>query len=296
VYASLISLLENLVVDVEHSFKSFSYQVSQSQITRYDRVVLTGGTANLRNLENFLSDRLGAPVDRVNPFSSLRVNAAVRNLRKDFLSDASVFASAAGLALSQVLEKAKPFNLIAADKKKAPPRPAAAGRPFRMKPVPVAVLVLAAAAAIVAPQIGRLNHAKAEAQRMSAEVKKAKAGLSESQTQQLKLAEEEKDLTGERGDTQSKLRLFKQSARGKREFSQVLAKLASLMPEDVWITKLSYAGRKLTVVGSTSKTELVANFIENLKKPDDFSDVTFSYTQRDANTSVFSFEILMNVR
>ena len=72
--------------------------------------------------------------------------------------------------------------------------------------------------------------------------------------------------------------------------------LAALMPEEIWVTKLSFAEKKLTLVGSTSKNEQVVDFLENLKKPEEFSDVVFNYTQRDPNSSVFSFEIVMSLK
>ena len=94
---------------------------------------------------------------------------------------------------------------------------------------------------------------------------------------------------------EEKLSLFK-SGGDQRAFSKVLTKLASIMPEEIWVTKLSYAEKKLTLVGSTAKNEAVVAFLENLKKPEEFSDVVFDYTQRDPGSSVFSFEIMMNVK
>ena len=79
-------------------------------------------------------------------------------------------------------------------------------------------------------------------------------------------------------------------------FSEVLVKLESLMPQEIWITKLYYAQNKLTLVGSTAKNENIVSFLDNLKKPEEFSDVTFDYTQRDPESATFSFEIMMHVK
>ena len=68
------------------------------------------------------------------------------------------------------------------------------------------------------------------------------------------------------------------------------------MPEEIWVTKLSYSETKMTIVGATAKNEMIVNFLENLKKPNDFSDVVFNYTQRDTNSPVYSFEVMMNVK
>ncbi|MFH1503860.1 MAG: pilus assembly protein PilM [Candidatus Omnitrophota bacterium] len=48
VFYGIVSLLENLVVDIENSFKYFSYQVSQSQVTQFDKIILSGGGATLK--------------------------------------------------------------------------------------------------------------------------------------------------------------------------------------------------------------------------------------------------------
>lgn len=70
---ALSSQLENLVVDVEHTFKYFSHQLMKSQVTSFDRVVLCGGSSALGSLDAFLADRLAVPVEVFNPFSSSRL-------------------------------------------------------------------------------------------------------------------------------------------------------------------------------------------------------------------------------
>jgi len=60
--------------DIEHTFKSFSYQVTQSQITRFEKVILSGGGSYLKGLLPFLRNRLNADVQMIDSlanFSSL---------------------------------------------------------------------------------------------------------------------------------------------------------------------------------------------------------------------------------
>ena len=72
--------------------------------------------------------------------------------------------------------------------------------------------------------------------------------------------------------------------------------LAAILPEEVWVTKLAYAEKKMTLVGLTLKNELVVSLIDELKKSEDFNLVTFNYTQKETNSAVYRFEIMMNVR
>ncbi len=290
---ALISMLENLVVDIEHSFKYFSYQVTQSQIPKFDRVVLSGGSASLKRLENFLSDRLAVPVERVEPFATLRIQEVLKNQRKNIAEDAMIFASAIGLALTPLIDKERVVNLIAVEKKKTS---ATRINLPKINVYWVGVAVSLAALALVVPQLWDVFYYKKQADSLNQQVKNARLELTRRQSSQMELAAKEKVLLEKKNSLDEKLSLFHQSGREDRDFSKILSKLASLMPEEIWVTKLSYADKKLTVVGATSKNELIVSFLENLKKPNDFSDVVFNYTQRDVDSAVYSFEIMMNVK
>jgi len=67
---ALSSQLENLAVDVEHTFKYFSHQLMKSQVASYNRIIICGGSSGLFNFKPYLEDRLGAPVDIFSPFDS----------------------------------------------------------------------------------------------------------------------------------------------------------------------------------------------------------------------------------
>ncbi len=290
---SLVSLLENLVLDIEHSFKSFSYQISQSQISKFDRVVLTGGSANLKKIDSFLSDRLAVPVDRLDPFYSLGVQDALRAQRRDLPEDGPRFASAVGLALSQLPGSTGGFNLIAPEKKK---KGASLVEHVKARPKAAVALAVVLIAVSIVPQVAMITFYRNQAQAIAQRVKDARVEIKRRQTSQLELAEQEKQLFEKKAALEEKLALFKQSGRERRAFSGILTRLASLLPDEVWVTKLSYSDKKLVLVASTSKNEAMIRLLDNLKRPDDFSEVVFNYTKRDAKSSVFSFEVMMSVK
>jgi len=66
----ILPLLENMVQDIEHTFKYFSYQVTQSQITRFEKVFLSGGSARLLGLPVFLRNRLNADVQAIDSLAN----------------------------------------------------------------------------------------------------------------------------------------------------------------------------------------------------------------------------------
>ena len=290
---ALVSTLENLVVDIEYSFKYFSYQVTQSQIPKFDRVILAGGCSNLKRIENFLSDRLAVPVEKVNPFSSVHVPETIRNTRKNFEVDGPVFAPGVGLALTPLLDKDSVIDLLVGQKKKTGGHRIGE---LRLTPKRVAVLATGTAALLLVPLTVERFHVKKIATETSRQVKAAREELTRRQSSQMELAEEEKKLLGQKTLLQDRLSLLLRNSADHRSFSRVLTTLASLLPDEIWVTKLSYAEKKLTLVGATAKNELIVVFLENLKKPEEFSDVAFDHAERDPNSSVFSFQIMMNVK
>jgi len=293
VYYSLISSLENLVVDIQHSFKYFSYQVTKSQITRFDRVILSGGGANLKNLERFLSVRLGIPAEKSDIFSFFRPSEQIEKQRANLLASPAEFTVCAGLSAGQRINSSKRIDLAGKEKKKA-------ARSFvaqlREKPAKVAVLVSTLAVLLICLQIGRATFYGWTAGNISGNVKGTQSQLSKLQSQRLKLAEEEAQLLGKKAMLEGKINVLNRSRRRPEDLSRVLAQIASLLPKDVWITNLSYLERKINITGSTSEINLIMQLIETIKSSDRFSDATFNYTQKDPRSEVYNFEIIAEVK
>ncbi len=294
VYNGLVSLLENLVIDIEHSFKYFSYQVTQSQINKFDRVVLTGGGAHLRNLDGFLSARLSVPVDRWEPLAGLRTAERLQGEKGALLSGPLLsFSVSMGLSLGQLLPKHARMNLLAVH------RPVSLGTVWKKaRKSPTQALAAAACVLLVllGPPIVRTAHYKALFDDAEREFKDTKLALGRLQASELKTAEEETKLLEKKQLLQTKLRVLRESSQGDRPFSEVLAKLSELLPEEVWITKLSYNQEKMTLVGLTLNNELIVNFMDELNRSKGFRDVAFNYTQRETNAKTYRFEVTMKVR
>jgi len=293
VFYGMVSSLENLVVDIEHSFKYFSYQISRSQITKFDRVILSGGGANLKNLDGFLNARLGVPVEKANPINLFKISDTVRSQRKDLLGLSCNFAVSAGLAAAELTEGSRRINLLP-EKKKKPTELFLAG--LKEKPATLGVLALILVVLLAGFQGGRAGFYRHKMNSVAKEVRSAKNQLGRFQTNQLKLAETEGQLLNKRNLLKARIDLLKESTRKPEHFSRVLAHVASLLPEEIWVTKLKYSEKELTISGSTSNAELVINLIENLKDSDDFVDASFSYSQKEPSVEVYKFEVIADVK
>lgn len=78
--------------------RSFAYYYTQSHGGSIDRVVLSGGSARLPNLDKFLTNGLGAPVEILNPFAKIKIDTKRFDL--DSINEmAPGFAVSVGLAV-----------------------------------------------------------------------------------------------------------------------------------------------------------------------------------------------------
>ncbi|MDP1853540.1 MAG: type IV pilus assembly protein PilM [Candidatus Omnitrophota bacterium] len=90
--------LEKLVSGIEHTFKFYLHQLSSLNISNFDKLILSGGGALIKDLDKFLSGRLNVPVTIADPFKKVAVNENKFNL--GYLKEnAPRFTLVVGLAL-----------------------------------------------------------------------------------------------------------------------------------------------------------------------------------------------------
>lgn len=93
-HEAILPVINSIFTEVR---RSLDYYQTRSRGQAVGRVLLTGGTAKLRNLAPFLSEELGLPVEVGNPFAAFRAEAA---FPQEYLNDiAPMMAVAVGLAL-----------------------------------------------------------------------------------------------------------------------------------------------------------------------------------------------------
>lgn len=90
--------MEDLVEEIIHSFE---YYASQREGKPIKKVVLSGGTAQLRNIDKFLSQELGLPVEIISPFAKITYES--KKFQLDYLARVGpMFTVALGFALQEV--------------------------------------------------------------------------------------------------------------------------------------------------------------------------------------------------
>ena len=99
-YAAMQPVLEDLATEVR---RSLEFHLGRYPDTTFSRLVLVGGGAKLRNLDEFLYSSLGVPTSVGDPFAHIKVNAP--NLPPEFApTNAPLCAVALGLALRDFIE------------------------------------------------------------------------------------------------------------------------------------------------------------------------------------------------
>ncbi len=90
--------LDSLVNEIAHSLE---YYTSNREGALVKKIVLSGGGSLLKNIDKFLAEQLGIPVEIINPFENIICNS--QNFPSEFLSSLSPLLSIpVGLALREV--------------------------------------------------------------------------------------------------------------------------------------------------------------------------------------------------
>jgi type IV pilus assembly protein PilM len=208
-------VLERLVMEIE---RTFDFYKSQFKTATVDRVVLSGGGAQLRGLGEYLSGDLHVPTEILNPFDAIAPETENRD---------PAFVVAVGLALAGRGE----INLV-------PPHVEAAKRAFRRKvalaaPAPAAALCILALYAVMGYQRGdyetKLSLLKGNVPRLQAVMDRLQM-----------LSEEKKKLTGER----ALLPVFDLAEYGP---ARILDEIGRLIPRRVTLTKISLSWEPQTL-------------------------------------------------
>ena len=86
---------------VEEVLHSFEYYTSQREGARIKKVIFSGGSSCLKNIDKFLSEELGVPVEIINPFTGISCDST--RFRPEHLARVGpIFAVSLGLALRRI--------------------------------------------------------------------------------------------------------------------------------------------------------------------------------------------------
>ena len=93
----IVKILNQITKEVR---KSLSYYKTQSQKFKYDKMILSGGCANINNIKDLLSEQFEIPVIIGNPFEELKIDERVFDIKRiNKLKD--TLATVIGLAMRE---------------------------------------------------------------------------------------------------------------------------------------------------------------------------------------------------
>jgi len=75
----IIKILNQITKEIR---KSLSYYKTQSQKVKYNKMILSGGCANINNIEDLLSEQFEIPVIIGNPFKDLKIDERVFDIER----------------------------------------------------------------------------------------------------------------------------------------------------------------------------------------------------------------------
>ncbi|HNX91593.1 MAG TPA: PilN domain-containing protein [Candidatus Omnitrophota bacterium] len=131
-----------------------------------------------------------------------------------------------------------------------------------------------------------IKSTKNEISRLQGEIAKRQDNYSAVKSEKETLEEEIKRI-------EEKFKVLETASTRHISWSRVLAVFSGLIPQDLWITKISIKEGKLTAVGNTFDNQKVSAFMTGLDKSGYFRNTNFAYTEKRKmnDQDVINFEI-----
>ncbi len=250
VASALSPILENLFAEIRRSLNYYRSQPGGAEITK---VILSGGSARLKNLEKFLSQRLRVPVEIADPLSQIKYDPTTFKL-EEILPSLSVVV---GLALRAIELGEIRISLL----------PQIVRERVLIRARRRNLMIAAGLGATIIFLIGllflqrlqqketRLNYVEAELEKVKEIVPKVKKLKREKAAAEKR----EKVITG----------LLTEKAR----WLDVLLEMTRVFPSSVWLKSLSLPAKdSASISAQASSVEAVSNLMVRLKSSPYFED------------------------
>lgn len=91
--------LENLIQEIDYTFKYFAHQFTAGRINKFDRIILSGGSANLNRFSSYLNSYLGVPVEIADPLKGIPSSPEIKSKFDNLTALSPRLSVATGLAL-----------------------------------------------------------------------------------------------------------------------------------------------------------------------------------------------------
>jgi type IV pilus assembly protein PilM len=228
-------VLERLMAEIA---RSLDYYRNQSHLERIDRLYLTGGGANTKNIATYLSETLRLPVERLNPFD--RILSDAKKIDAQFLDQKG---PAFAVALGTAIPHRKQIELLPA---KEPYWSKA--RMERWIPRLAALITLLVFAWFIWDLSAQVTNLKKDRDEKMAKVKTVEM----LQAKFTVLKEKENKMKAD-------LSLFPSSTVAPVPFRKALTEISQIVPDNVTVTLLAIQSEKISSDKKASKEESPVN-------------------------------------
>lgn len=126
---------------------------------------------------------------------------------------------------------------------------------------------------------------------------KLQAKLTQSQNAYAQIKSQKQEIDKKSRRIEEKFKILQQTQGERIAWAKVLAHLSELVPQDLWIDKVTLNKDLVTLVGTTFDNAIVSRFMARLDESKYFQDTSFNYTQKAKLTDkpVINFEVTTDI-
>lgn len=274
VASALSPVLENLFAEIRRSLNYYRSQPEGAEITR---VILSGGSAGLKNLDKFLSQRLGVPVEIADPLSQVKYDSTIFKLKEILPS----FSVAVGLALRAIgLGEVRISLLPQVVREKA------------LIQVRKRNLLVAAGLGVAIIIFGgllflqRLQQREARLVQVEAELEKIK-----------EIVPKVEKLKREKVAVEKRMMVIEGLLLERARWLNVLLEMTRVFPSSVWIQSLSLPAKEsASISAQASSVEAVSDLMVSLKNSPYFEEINLGSVSTPKEGEAVSFPMNWKIK
>ncbi|MBL7085239.1 MAG: PilN domain-containing protein [Candidatus Omnitrophica bacterium] len=126
---------------------------------------------------------------------------------------------------------------------------------------------------------------------------KLQTKLTQSQNAYAQIKSQKQEIDKKSRRIEEKFKILQQTQGERIAWAKVLAHLSELVPQDLWIDKVTLNKDLVTLVGTTFDNAIVSRFMARLDESKYFQDTSFNYTQKAKLTDkpVINFEVTTHI-
>jgi len=262
VASALSPVLENLFAEIR---RSLNYYRSQPEGAGITRVILSGGSARLKNLEKLLSQRLRVPVEIADPLSQIKYDPTTFKLKEILPS----FSVAVGLALRAIDLGEVRISLL----------PQIVREKVLIQTRKRNLMIAAGLGVAIAIFGGllflqRLQQKETHLARIKEELAQPKYVWKDPESgKEIRIIDRINQLKKEKSAVEKRMRIIEGLLLERARWLDVLLEMTRVFPSSVWIQSLSLPAKdSASISAKASSVEAVSNLMVRLKNSLYFED------------------------